>query len=102
VSYSNNDNSKRIINPLPIGFVTSVNRGGRPRGMSRKKSPGLTSEVPKYLSAAAELQMFCVMPFLSSTVELRHSMLSEELDWPKLSYAPIVSLPETVGIGAEM
>jgi L-alanine-DL-glutamate epimerase-like enolase superfamily enzyme len=54
------------------------------------------------LSAAAELQMFCVMPFLSSTVELCHYMLSEELDWPKLSYAPIVSLPETVGIGAEM
>ena len=54
------------------------------------------------LSAAAELQMFCVMPFLSSTVELCHYMLSEDLDWPKLSYAPIVSVPETMGMGAEM
>jgi L-alanine-DL-glutamate epimerase-like enolase superfamily enzyme len=54
------------------------------------------------LSAAAELQMLCVMPFLSSAVELCHYMLSEDFGRPKLSYTPIVSVPETVGMGAEM
>jgi L-alanine-DL-glutamate epimerase-like enolase superfamily enzyme len=54
------------------------------------------------LSAAAELQMLCIMPFLSSTVELCHYMLPEDIGWPKLGYAPIVSVPETVGMGAEM
>jgi len=54
------------------------------------------------LSAAANLQMLCIMPFLSSTVELCHYMLPEDIGWPKLSNAPVISVPETAGMVAEV
>ena len=54
------------------------------------------------LGASAELQMLSVMPLLSSAVELCHYMLSEDPGRPKLPFAPLISIPEGVGTGAEL
>jgi L-alanine-DL-glutamate epimerase-like enolase superfamily enzyme len=54
------------------------------------------------LGASAELQMLSVMPLLSSAVELCHYMLSEDPGRPKLPFAPLISIPERVGTGAEL
>ncbi|RPI99906.1 MAG: hypothetical protein EHM36_15350, partial [Deltaproteobacteria bacterium] len=53
------------------------------------------------LGTSAELQMLSVMPFLSSAAELCHYMLSEDPGQPRLPFAPLIAVPEVVGIGAE-
>jgi L-alanine-DL-glutamate epimerase-like enolase superfamily enzyme len=54
------------------------------------------------LGVSAELQMLSVMPLLSSAAELCHYMLSEDPGRPRLPFAPLLSIPEVAGNGAEV
>jgi L-alanine-DL-glutamate epimerase-like enolase superfamily enzyme len=54
------------------------------------------------LGAMAMTHLAAVVPLLSSAVELTPWMLKEDLAKSKLKHAPVLPIPETVGVGTEI
>ncbi len=52
--------------------------------------------------AMAKLHLAAVVPLLSSAIELTPWMIKEDLARPRLKHVPVLPIPETPGVGAEI